>query len=74
MNLDEILSDHFGEAIVYTFEGKAKVFKEFKNTINMSINYVIISNKAYFTLPVDKTLTDERVSVYVPATIVEEGL
>ena len=74
MNLDEILSEQFGEEVVYTFDGKAKVFNEFKKTINMSIRYVIVSNKAYFTLPVDKTLTDERVSVYVPATIVEEGL
>jgi hypothetical protein len=39
----------------------------------MSIRYVIVSNKAYFTLPSGETLTDERVSVYTPA-IVEEGL
>ena len=73
MNLDEILSEQFGEEVVYTFDGKAKVFNEFKKTINMSIRYVIVSNKAYFTLPSGKTLTDERVSVYTPA-IVEEGL
>jgi hypothetical protein len=73
MNLDEILSEQFGEQVVYTFNGKAKVFNEFKRTINMSISYVIVSNKAYFTLPSGKTLTDDRVSVYAPA-IVEEGL